>query len=379
MAAESSFTFGIDLLEQDIDNVIFRTNEFLMSGSGTSGPFWWILQISMALAALFSIIFAANLAFKMMTKNEPLDVMKLFRPLAISLVLCFWYPANNTALNGIVSRHNSFCILDGLAWLPNAFGSYTHDLYSAEAIIVQDKFKEMELLMDERDQQFTENAAKTEAAKEGMNSEGVQSAAKNGGSSQDFLEEQVLTMKLAIQTLTAGLNIGIDKLIMFLSLIMFRIGWWSTIYGQQILLGMLTIFGPIQWAFSILPKWEGAWAKWITRYMTVHLYGAALYFIGFYVLLLFDIVLSIQLENLTAITASDAAVKGYMMNSFLTSGYMVVASIVSLKCLNFVPDIAAWILPEGETTFSTRSFGEGVASQVKSAATGVAGKALAAI
>ncbi|MCE6984780.1 hypothetical protein EI534_46990, partial [Pseudomonas frederiksbergensis] len=80
------------------------------------------------------------------------------------------------------------------------------------------------------------------------------------------------------------------------------IGWWSTIYCQQILLGMLTIFGPIQWAFSLLPKWESSWAKWLTRYLTVHFYGAMLYFVGFYVLLLFDIVLCIQVENLTAIT-----------------------------------------------------------------------------
>ena len=57
---------------------------------------------------------------------------------------------------------------------------------------------------------------------------------------------------------------------------------------------MNQIFGPIQWAFSILPKWEGAWAKWLTRYLTVHFYGAMLYFVGFYVLLLFDIVLCIQ-------------------------------------------------------------------------------------
>ena len=47
---------------------------------------------------------------------------------------------------------------------------------------------------------------------------------------------------------------------------------------------------PIQWAFSLLPKWEGAWATWLIRYLTVHFYGAMLYFVGFYVLLLFDIV-----------------------------------------------------------------------------------------
>ena len=30
----------------------------------------------------------------------------------------------------------------------------------------------------------------------------------------------------------------------------------------------------------LLPKWEGAWAKWLTRYLTVHFYGAMLYFVG---------------------------------------------------------------------------------------------------
>lgn len=99
----------------------------------------------------------------------------------------------------------------------------------------------------------------------------------------------------------------------------FRIGWWATIYCQQILLGMLTIFGPIQWAFSILPKWEGAWAKWLTRYLTVHFYGAMLYFVGFYVLLLFDIVLCIQIENLTAITASEQTMAAYLQNSFFSA------------------------------------------------------------
>lgn len=145
---------------------------------------------------------------------------------------------------------------------------------------------------------------------------------------------------------------------------------WATIYCQQILLGMLTIFGPIQWAFSLLPKWEGAWAKWMTRYLTVHFYGAMLYFVGFYVLLLFDIVLCIQVENLTAITASEQTMAAYLQNSFFSAGYLMAASIVALKCLNLVPDLAAWMIPEGDTAFSTRNFGEGVASQAKMSTTG---------
>lgn len=99
----------------------------------------------------------------------------------------------------------------------------------------------------------------------------------------------------------------------------------------------------------------------------------SLYFVGFYVLLLFDIVLCIQVENLTAITASEQTMAAYLQNSFFSAGYLMAASIVALKCLNLVPDLAAWMIPEGDTAFSTRNFGEGVAQQAKMTATGAIG------
>ena len=180
---------------------------------------------------------------------------------------------------------------------------------------------------------------------------------------QALQDSEKKACKLYLQSTYTGLMIGLDKIMMFFSLALFRVGWWGIIFVQQILLGMLTIFGPLMWAFSILPKWESAWAKWITRYLTVHFYGAMLYFVGFYVLLLFDIVLSIQYENLQAIL--DGGFSGYMQNAFMTTGYLFVASLVALKCLNLVPDLAAFIIPEGETSFSTRNFGEGIASDAK--------------
>lgn len=37
--------FGIDLLEEEIDDVIFQTNEFLTDATftGSQGPFWWLV------------------------------------------------------------------------------------------------------------------------------------------------------------------------------------------------------------------------------------------------------------------------------------------------------------------------------------------------
>ncbi len=361
--------FGIHLLEEEIDDVIFQTNEFLCDATftGTQGPFWWILQMCMALAALFAIIMAAGMAYKMMVKKEPLDVMKLFKPLAVAIIMSWWYPPADT---GITNSGSSWCVLDFLSYIPNAIGSYTHDLYQAEALQITDKFEEVQQLIYVRDTMYTSLQAQADVARSGtMDPALVESTMEQTGV-DEVTEMEKDASRLWFTSLVSGATVCLDKIVMVIALIVYRIGWWATIYCQQILLGMLTIFGPIQWAFSLLPKWEGAWAKWMTRYLTVHFYGAMLYFVGFYVLLLFDIVLCIQVENLTAITASETTMAAYLQNSFFSAGYLMAASIVALKCLNLVPDLAAWMIPEGDTAFSTRNFGEGVAQQAKMSATG---------
>ena len=361
--------FGIHLLEEEIDDVIFQTNEFLTDATftGAQGPFWWILQMCMALAALFAIIMAAGMAYKMMVKKEPLDVMKLFQPLAVAVIMSWWYPPADT---GITNSGSSWCVLDFLSYIPNAIGSYTHDLYQAEALQITDKFEEVQQLIYVRDTMYTSLQAQADIARSGtMDPALVESTMEQTGV-EEVTEMEKDASRLWFTSLVSGATVCLDKIVMVIALIVYRIGWWATIYCQQILLGMLTIFGPIQWAFSLLPKWEGAWAKWMTRYLTVHFYGAMLYFVGFYVLLLFDIVLCIQVENLTAITASETTMAAYLQNSFFSAGYLMAASIVALKCLNLVPDLAAWMIPEGDTAFSTRNFGEGVAQQAKMSATG---------
>ena len=326
---------------------------------------WWILQMSMALAGLFAIIVCAHMAYKMMVKREPLDVMKLFKPLVVSIVLCWWYPPSDT---GIAGGHSSWCALDFLSYIPNAIGSYTHHLYEAEAAQVEDRMQDVQQLMYQLGDEAADPMSTIKAASNAVSALLTQSSVQDVTDADAAAEDEKNIVKAEMTSTTAGLVMLADKIIMLIALITFRIGWWGTIYCQQILLGMLTIFGPIQWAFSLLPKWEGAWAKWIIRYLTVHFYGAMLYFVGFYVLLLFDIVINIQYNDLAAVTASDETVVNYLQNAFFSAGYLMAASVVALKCLNLVPDLAAWMIPEGDTAFSTRSFGEGVATSMRQSA-----------
>lgn len=353
-------TIGVDLFDEEIDDVIFQTNEFLTDATfiGGSGPFWWILEMCMALGALFAIVMAAGMAYKMMVKGEPFDVLKIIRVLGIAIVMAWWYPHGGTGAS----------VLGVLAYVPNCIGSYTHDLYEIEAAQVQQKFDDLQLPLKQRQEKIVEYQKLAETAKQGMMKQGVTDVTQ-WVDYKTLTDTQQEACKFFLQSTYSGFLIALDKFVMFLALVVFRVGWWGTIFCQQVLLGMLTIFGPLQWAFSILPKWEGAWAKWITRYLTVHFYGAMLYFVGFYVLLLFDIVLSLQYENLQVILGGGFS--GYLQNAFMTSGYLLIASLVALKCLNLVPDLAAWMIPEGDTAFSTRNFGEGVASEAKRSAMSV--------
>lgn len=49
--------FGINILEEEIDDVIFQTNEFLTDATftGSQGPFWWLSKPSLAKLALFAV------------------------------------------------------------------------------------------------------------------------------------------------------------------------------------------------------------------------------------------------------------------------------------------------------------------------------------
>ena len=227
MVGDLSQTIGVDLFEEDIDNVAFQTNEFLSNQDfiGSDGPFWWILQMSMALGALFSIVVAGGIAYKMMVKNEPIDVLKIMKILGIALVMCLWYPPSKS---GIGAGSNA-CILDALAYVPNCIGSYTHDLYEAEAVQVSDKYNELLPLIHKRDSVCGDVKENLDAAATNIaNSQSKETLAESAGTA-DAVEVAKQAAKAENNSTFVGLMIGLDKIVMCLSLVIFRIGWWSPI------------------------------------------------------------------------------------------------------------------------------------------------------
>lgn len=66
--------FGINLLEEEIDDVIFQTNEFLTDATftGSQGPFWWLLVVGVFLSILLPTTSYKPISYKILSRETNL-------------------------------------------------------------------------------------------------------------------------------------------------------------------------------------------------------------------------------------------------------------------------------------------------------------------
>ena len=140
--------FGINLLEEDIDDVIFQTNEFLCDATftGSQGPFWWLLVVAVTNSPKHDFNRCKSVIYKFLSRDQksardkngtkPRKNKVKNTSLEISLVeyLCFVCKGTNLSLEKrgeipISLIHNSFsyhCTTNVV--IANGFDLKRHDL-----------------------------------------------------------------------------------------------------------------------------------------------------------------------------------------------------------------------------------------------------------
>ena len=122
-----SNTIGIDLFDEDIDNVVFQTNEFLCNSDfiGSQGPFWWLLVVAVTNSPKHGFNRCKSAIYKFLSRDtksardkngtKPRKNKVKNTSLEISLVeyLCFICKGTNLSLEKrgeipISLIHNSF-------------------------------------------------------------------------------------------------------------------------------------------------------------------------------------------------------------------------------------------------------------------------------
>ena len=63
--------FGIKILEQEIDDVIFQTNEFLCDATftGSQGPFWWLLVVAVTNSPKHDFSHCKSVIYKFLSRD----------------------------------------------------------------------------------------------------------------------------------------------------------------------------------------------------------------------------------------------------------------------------------------------------------------------
>lgn len=127
MVSDLSQTIGVDLFEEDIDNVVFQTNEFLCNSDfiGSQGPFWWLLVVAVTYSPKHDFSRCKSVIYKFLSRDtksardkngtKPRKNKVKNTSLEISLVeyLCFVCKGTNLSLEKrgeipISLIHNSF-------------------------------------------------------------------------------------------------------------------------------------------------------------------------------------------------------------------------------------------------------------------------------
>ena len=143
----------------------------------------------------------------------------------------------------------------------------------------------------------------------------------------------------------------INDVIRFVGELIFQMSYYGILVAQRIFMAIMLIFCPIMFALSLAPPWSSAWSQWMSKFLSLSLWGfvtyMCLYYIDFILLynlqqdmIAYDHLLHGSLNSWSQIGA--LGLQGIGSNCMYAMGMLVGAYII-----RFVPEVASWLIPGG--------------------------------
>lgn len=160
----------------------------------------------------------------------------------------------------------------------------------------------------------------------------------------------------------------INDVIRFVGELIFQMSYYGILVAQRIFIAIMMVFCPIMFALSLAPPWNSAWSQWMSKFLSLTLWGFVTYMCLYYI----DFILMYNLqEDLVAYNhllhgtvnsweqIGALGLQGIGSNCMYAMGMLVGAYII-----RFVPEVASWLIPGGVSS--------GAASPAGSVAMGAA-------
>lgn len=308
-----------------------------------------LIGTARALGAIFAICVAAAVAYKTMAKGEPLDVLKIMRPLMFAFILSIW-PA----------------ICNVLIWPGKVVENHMRTQYvnvCQTMVDLQEDRKDLALKVLDK---ITEKKKSAEDAKD--------STSEDSGFLSGIMNAAGNLWENATNVLTNWLQIGLIYIMYVLEWIICQIGEmcfavcvYIVFLVKVLYITVLWMFGPVYMVCSILDVWENSWSTWVSRIITVSMFGAMAYLVMTFACFMICMTLKADISRLNVINVNpDQGLGQYLMGGFGTTIMTAVGYFVGGIAMTTVGELASFTWPGGNIMMGAGNFISGMKSMAMS-------------
>ena len=324
---------GLPVINENLDKLLDAMASF-PAKTGLGIILSWAKMIGLCIA----LGVGANECFQMMLGRRGLDVMKLLHIVIISMCISFAGSiANLASVPG-----------QALEFRARAMANSQN-----EAVIALEK--EVADLQEEYIKKVREQLQKLEENQKAQNAAQADGIVDQVLNSIDEFKTQIQN-NLKEWSLLAETKIceWISLIIRYIGEIMFQVYYYGLLVAQRIFLHILAAFAPLMFAISLSPHYKSAWSQWLSKYISVSLWGFVTYLCLYYI----DFIMQFNLEqditsyksligSVSADTDGDAQIGAIGMQAVGSTCMYVVGLLVGVRVIAFVPEVASWLIPGG--------------------------------
>ena len=322
-------TMGLPVIDESLAELMS-----VMKSAPTNGLFGEMQSMARGLGITLALCVGSYECWVMILGRRAMDVLKILRILGLAICIQF-SPLICSALdvpgNWLESR------TQGMAKSANK------QVATLERAVATKQQEYMDSLRSQMSKQEEQKAAQDAATEDGIWDK-IQHGVENIGISiQNFAKQAAVLLETKISE-------WVNDIIRFIGEIIFQMTYYGMLVGQRIFLSVLKLFCPVMFALSIVPPWRSAWSQWISKYLTISLWGFLVYLIVYYIdfLIMYYLKSDLTAYNQLLHNAANWNNIGALgMQAIGTTCMYVVGMLAGAKILSMVPEVCSWLIPGG--------------------------------
>lgn len=322
-------TMGLSVIQESLNELLVRMNT---TPIGISGNIFSIAK-SVGLCCAFGL--CAYECYMMMLGRRGMDVMKLVRIWALAFCI------SNSGLICRMAETPCLALQDVSYGMMNAENKTVAMKQLAVAEAQQEYVKKLRAVIDS-----VETAEKHEELGDDPSIiDEIKYSVQNIGTSLNNL-----AMKGAIYTETK-ISEWANDIIRFIGELIFQCIYYGLLVAMAVFRNVLACFAPLMFAMSLAPPYKAAWSQWLSKFLSVSLWGYLVYLCVFYVDFIIEFALDQDLTAYNALSLPKSVnweeVGALGMQAIGTTCTYVMSLLAGAKLLSMVPEVSSWLIPGG--------------------------------